>query len=362
MIAQPPQPGLFGLRSSNRDFRKLKSWGKNQFNNAFPAALACYMGEKGIQPVYLVLDESARVVQKRLDVTTLFGLPPLTPHLLFHFELAYDPHKRFLTNTDAVPKADLVTLDSSQKPYEQLKALEIKLTTLPDDPTARRNEEAYGCEIVIRPNNIVYLALNLATLFEVDRPLLLDILEPSCSFITDWQDVVQVKPRINQMIDNLIKMSLQKVNQQSPLLLQCVWKTKGKTAELADNCFDLFVWSDFGFMSLFTKAASESRSKTISRQERCVVWLTKMLYDFANNGKFNSRDIINRLIYNSKSDKAFAIGGSATNQYMKSLELTQPRVAKEAVQKIILGGGHLYLSPERRLDAVIVNTPGLFPE
>jgi len=32
------QVGLFGLNHSNRDFSQRESWGKNQFNNSFPAS------------------------------------------------------------------------------------------------------------------------------------------------------------------------------------------------------------------------------------------------------------------------------------------------------------------------------------
>ncbi|MBR8828462.1 MAG: HindVP family restriction endonuclease [Gomphosphaeria aponina SAG 52.96 = DSM 107014] len=48
---------LFGLNQSNRDFNKKLSWGKNQFNNSFPTALACYMSSKNIKPVYIVIDK-----------------------------------------------------------------------------------------------------------------------------------------------------------------------------------------------------------------------------------------------------------------------------------------------------------------
>jgi hypothetical protein len=54
-------PGLFGLLSSNRDFTSRQSWGKNQFNSSFPAALLCYMGVLGIEPVYLQLGSDLKV-------------------------------------------------------------------------------------------------------------------------------------------------------------------------------------------------------------------------------------------------------------------------------------------------------------
>jgi site-specific DNA-cytosine methylase len=46
-------PGLFGIRYSNRDFTQKNSWGKNQFNSSFPAALACYMSSKQLKANYI---------------------------------------------------------------------------------------------------------------------------------------------------------------------------------------------------------------------------------------------------------------------------------------------------------------------
>jgi HindVP restriction endonuclease len=38
---------------------------------------------------------------------------------------------------------------------------------------------------------------------------------------------------------------------------------------------------------------------------------------------------------------------------MKSDALRQPRIKKQEIKRIILGGGQNLLSPERRLDAII---------
>jgi HindVP restriction endonuclease len=85
-----------------------------------------------------------------------------------------------------------------------------------------------------------------------------------------------------------------------------------------------------------------------------------MLYDYAKNGKFNQKLILDKMTFNTKNDKAFALGGRGTNKYMRGNNLTQPRLAKEVVKEIILGKGQGFLSPERRLDAAILSTPGLF--
>ena len=85
-----------------------------------------------------------------------------------------------------------------------------------------------------------------------------------------------------------------------------------------------------------------------------------MLYDFAHNGRFNHAAIIDELSYNTKNDKAFAMSGTQTRRYMNCNELHNPRIRKEEIKYIILGGGQELLSPERRFDAIIHNSPELF--
>jgi len=77
-------------------------------------------------------------------------------------------------------------------------------------------------------------------------------------------------------------------------------------------------------------------------------------------GQFNHAEIIDELSYNTKNDKAFAVSGAITHQYMTCEALTKPRIKKDEIQNIILGGGQNLLSPERRFDAIIYNSPELF--
>ena len=85
-----------------------------------------------------------------------------------------------------------------------------------------------------------------------------------------------------------------------------------------------------------------------------------MLIDFALEGKFDHRKIIHSMLFNTKNDKAFAVNGMVTHSFMNSEELVRPRIKREEIKNIILGNGEQLLSPERRLDAAIMNTPGLF--
>jgi hypothetical protein len=85
-----------------------------------------------------------------------------------------------------------------------------------------------------------------------------------------------------------------------------------------------------------------------------------MLYDFSKQGQINHHRVIDELSYNTKNDKAFAVSGRITHRYMACPELTKPRIEKKDIKKIILGGGQNLLSPERRFDAIIYNSPELF--
>ena len=46
--------------------------------------------------------------------------------------------------------------------------------------------------------------------------------------------------------------------------------------------------------------------------------------------------------------------------YLRCEELSAPRIRKDEIKNIILGGGEKLLSPERRFDAIIANSPELF--
>lgn len=245
-----------------------------------------------------------------------------------------------------------------------LRSIEIKLTALPDNSTYRLPDDQYGCEIVTRPDTIIYLALSIAHEFENSRDKLLNYLQPVCSQIKDWSSIRQVLPFIPQIVDCLDTLLSENLEIQSPLVMQPVWKTMGKTSKLYENCLDIFVWSNFGFTRLFvdiTKRLTKSE-ETIQRPMRSVVWLAKMLYEFALIGKINHKLVVDTLTYNTKNDKAFALSGANTRPYMTCDNLIQPRITKQEIKNIILGGGQNFLSPERRFDAIILSNPDIFDD
>jgi HindVP restriction endonuclease len=353
------QVGLFGLIHSNRDFSQRESWGKNQFNNSFPVSLACYMHEKGLKLNYLTLDKQLKIQHQEIDTSQILGIYPLSPNLFFSFESDYVLYRKIVVGK--LPRVDLVTHDMNRD-NTCLRSIEIKLTALPDNSTYRLPDHQYGCEIVTRPDTIVYLALSIAHEFENSRDKLLTYLQPICSKIQDWHSISHILPFVPEIVDCLDNLISDNIEIQSPLVMQPIWKTVGKTSKLYQNCLDIFVWSNFGFTRLFfdiTKRLAKSE-ESIQRPMRSVVWLAKMLYEFAIFGKINHKLIIDTLTYNTKNDKAFALSGSNTRPYMTCDNLIQPRITKEEINNIILGGGQNFLSPERRFDAIILSNPEIF--
>ena len=88
-----------------------------------------------------------------------------------------------------------------------------------------------------------------------------------------------------------------------------------------------------------------------------------MLLDYTGvYGQFDYRRIVRLHSYNMANDKAYALSGVQTYEFLKCTELERPRISKYDIKNIILGGGQNLLSPERRFDAVLVNSPDIFEE
>ncbi len=350
-------PSLFGIKHSNRDFTEKDSWGKNQFNSSFPAALSAYLSYKGLENIYIKLDENLETHHDKISTENLYGLSPISENLFYSFESQFLPFQKFLVGS--IPRVDLVTQNSIDG--MSLRDLEIKLTALPDNSTCNLTEEDYGSEIVVRPDTIVYLACSLFSFFENRREDLTMILAEEFEDIGYWTEPKEVISYLGRIVRVINEVSLKMLDFQTPLVIQPIWKTQGKTPKLAENCLDVFVWSNLAFIRLFAKIAeSEIRINQITRQLRTLIWLFKMLYDFSKTGQVNHRRIIDSLSYNTRNDKAFALSGRVTHAFMQGEILRSPRITKDEIKNIILGGGQNLLSPERRFDAIVFNSPDLF--
>jgi hypothetical protein len=233
MITEENQrkPSLFGLSNSNRDFLQKDSWGKNQFNSSFPASLACYMHSTQVQPVYIKLNSSLNIIHDQITVTELFGEVPLSEKLFFAFESDYLPYRKIVIGK--LPRVDLVTQDINTNKDSCLKSLEIKLTALPDNSTYRLSDDRYGCEIVVRPDTIVYLALSIADKLQNNKETILEYLDPVFQTIDNLTSIRSVLPKIPEIVLGMDNLLLNYLDIQSPLVMQPVWKTVGKTSKLS---------------------------------------------------------------------------------------------------------------------------------
>ena len=265
-------PGLFRLTHSNRDFTTKETWGKNQFNSSFPAALTAYLESKGLDCKYLKLSKTLNIKHEFLTVKDFFGQNSDSDDLFYAFETQFSPYQQLVVGT--LPRVDLVT--QSRKDGSCLSSIEIKLTALPDNTTCELEENKYGSEIVIRPDTIVYLACSIASKFKRSREKLKQIFSNKYSSIIDWTEGINVQPHLSKMIKDINSICLLMVKKQNPLILQPIWKTNGKSPRLTKNCLDVFVWSDLAFTRLFVDATNSEieRNKTnISRQSRtCLLY------------------------------------------------------------------------------------------
>ena len=316
------------------------------------------MAYKGFDNIYLTLNDDLEVSHRKISTSKLFGIDPNSDDLFYSFESTYGPYEQLLVGN--LPRVDLVTRERGSG--YALKPLEIKLTALPDNMTCELSENEYGAEIVIRPDTIVYLACSIAFNFKNSLDKLNSFFSSDFGKIDDWTEVANIWPYLPRMLETIDSIILSIFDKQEPILMQPIWKTKGKSSSLAESCLDVFVWSNFAFIQLFLDVVRGelSSNEKITRQIRTVVWLFKMLHDFSLSGQFNHQKIIDKLSYNTRNDKAFAVSGLITRPYMNCEELNNPRIAKGEIKNIILGGGQNFLSPERRFDAVIYNSPELF--
>lgn len=348
------KPGLFGQKHSSRDYTKPYFWGKNQFNSSFPASLIAYMSSRGVKPVYICMDKKGRLEHRHISAGELLGVDPLSDEAFYNFEAGYSAYEKYYTGDRE--KIDLVMVN--RETNANLIGLEIKLTALPDNTTKRLAEDKYSCEIVMRPPTICFLACSMCEAYEKRQNKLRDLLK-GVPQIPHWEDADAVSPHYKSIEDAVLRVAADMCGKQKPLIMQPVWKTQGVKMRLADDCLDVFVWSNLSVIQMCVQSKGVA-TNAINRFQRTIIWIYRMLFDYVSYGTFDYISIIKNHSYGNANDKAFALSGTKSYPFLKSKELEHPRISKGEIKNIILGGGQNMLSPERRFDAVIVNSTDLF--
>lgn len=352
-------PSLFGISRSNRNFSDPYYWGKNQFNSAFPVALACYIRSKQLPLVYVKFKDTHRTDVGELDVGELFGSTEPNDKLHFSFETRFDHFRSFVH--DELPAIDLVV--GTGDPVRQIRPIEVKLTTLPDNTTEGLSEDKYGAELVIRSATTRYMALSMAQAVDAHRNRVREIFEPVFARVRNWDSKVEMAQIAPKAVAALELFLTEFKDLQSPLLMQPIWKTVGKSPVLAENCLDIFVWSDFALTHLFLESARNPRDvNAISRYARAALRLTRFLYERSKADKVFQAPIYDGMTFDNQNDKEFSISGTRSRELMACARLVRPLIVRDEIQNIILGGGQKFLSPERRFDAILYFSTDLFED
>lgn len=358
-MTSPTTPALFGVSRSNRNFNDAYYWGKNQFNSAFPVALACYMRSLNAPLAYIKFENSRSTKVDELDVSQLFGSSLPNEQLYFSFETRFDAFRASVH--DELPAIDLVV--GVGDPVQQLRPIEIKLTTLPDNSTESLDESRYGAELVIRSATTRYMALSMAQSVEPYQSRVKGIFEPVFARVRNFDSKVEMAAVVPLAVKALDIFLDEFKHLQQPLLMQPIWKTIGKSPVLANNCLDIFVWSDFALTHLFLDSARNPRDlQAISRYARAALRLSRFLYERSKSEKVFQAPIYDGMTFDNQNDKEFSMPGTRTRDLMACERLRTPLITKDEIKNIILGGGQKYLSPERRFDAILYFSNDLFGE
>lgn len=312
------------------------------------------MLEHDFPAIYIKLDETGdtpKVVASVIPFKEVFRCDVnSTDNLEFNFESVFKPYQTY--SFDNIDGIDLVVKDTNGN---FLAPLEVKLTVLPTDQTSRLSESKWGCELVIRSATTSYCALGMFDAIKDKASEIREIFESACSSIQMWDNNFEMTHKTPELCACIDSFQKRFANYQKPLLMQTVWKTQGKSPLLADNAFDIVVWSDYAFSRLFIDG-SYKVTENMSRPMRATARLARCLWELSKSGKIRVRDIYRQMAFGNQTDKEFAIGGSLWRKYVTSERILSPLLPKEIVNEIIEPQYIEKLSPERRFDQTLYFT------
>lgn len=361
-MSDAPAPALYGIENSNRSSENL--WGKNEFNSTFPISLCCYMRDQNVHPVYVSVTSRHEISagDETIRVEDLFGTAESGAKVRFEFETQYDPYQDF--SSSPIPHIDVVVRDQNEN---FCRPIEVKLTVVPDSSTADDDERLWSAEIVVRPVSSAYAVMSLWESIKDNPPVrqqIKDALDPICQNMQSWDHQQEIIGKRLQ-IASALKQALQLLQpHQRPYLMQPIWKTNGIKAELANQCLDVFCWSDLAVVKLPLTSLygndiptdTERQPEKVTRTLREIARHVRCLYLLCTAGRFNYDLIYKGMPLGHQTDKAFAISGNQSIRYLYHSRLEQPHFPPDVLSKLILNGGEGRLSPERRFDAIIVYT------
>lgn len=209
--------------------------------------------------------------------------------------------------------------------------------------------------MVVRSATTSYCALGMYDAIKGDSRQVRAIYEEACAGIQSWDNDFEMTHKLPSLCASIDAFQKAYYTCQKPLLMQTLWKTQGKSPLLADQAFDIVVWSDYAFSRLFIDSSYEIAS-TMSRPMRATARLAKCLWELSKSGKIRVVDIYRQMAFGNQTDKEFSIPGNKWTTYVSSPRTERPILPREVVNEIIAPGYIERLSPERRFDQILYFT------
>lgn len=236
-----------------------------------------------------------------------------------------------------------------------LSPLEVKLTVIPTSQTSVLPEEKWGSEIVVRSATTSYCALGMFDSVRSFSKDIREIFETACSSIQMWDNDYEMTHKMSSLCKAIDDFQLAYYTYQKPLLMQTLWKTQGQSPILADQAFDIVIWSDYAFSRLFLDN-SALPAETMRRGMRASARLARCLWELSKSGKIRVVDIYRQMAFGNQTDKEFAVGGSLWRKYVTTDRIQNLALNKNIVHEIIEPGYIDRLMPERRFDQTLYFT------
>ncbi|MCY4304703.1 MAG: HindVP family restriction endonuclease [Aestuariivita sp.] len=351
MSQKQDNPKIYGITSDNSSRYAEDLWGKNQFNSTFPLSLCLYMRDEEMNPISVrMIDERTKTDDSCWTMCEVIGKNCDNP--FYQFEKSFKPYAKFSRN-----KVDKIDLIVSLNGIQTI-PLEVKLTVVPDMATSNKLETEWAPEIVMRPVSSAHAMMSVASALinEENQSIkneVIKVIKPAYNRISDWDneaEVIRYSSYIHGALKNVLKI-VEKL--QKPFLLNPIWRTKGQSLELCEQCFDVFAWSDVAVMGIPMQECSYKNITKMTRTFREVTRHIRSLYDILQTGDYDYSAIYKGMSYGMQTDKAFTISGNTSIRYLNHDRLTTPLLPRKVLHELILNGGESKLKPERRFDAAV---------
>lgn len=358
----------YGLTYTNRkSLSDLMT--KNNFTTEAPLIFALYMdGEMHRGPVYIQARQDASApsgistFQQEVPLQQVLGVAP--NDAFYSFETSFDGYQKYAIGE--ANRSDLVVINRNTGKH--VSAFEIKLCVVPNSGTANRPHDEQSCEIVVRPPSIEQLAFSIAdTYSDAGRQELQDLIVQELGGNVQgykWNDQTFMFDHLTNIRSAVRAISLAKIDQQRPFAMTGIWRTIGQSEEFDENSFDTFVWSNLAFLQLLgcqdddasaKKKQNKKNNHEITRPERSLIWLVKVLLDYSLQKKVDFDKTHRDITFHAQTDKAGAFSGDAPYAFMKGERFFRPLITKASIVDMISDACIAMMKPERRLDATLMH-------